>query len=233
MKHRTYGNDMTKNDITISKLAGGWILVEPNETVLASLKFLICINSLGADATVIEDRPDGRYCYTCNTMERCYHTDILVHRTMIFDQALSPPPSNAHGPPTQRHPSSQRFHDILRELGELHDRKQADYGTPTDPFANIRASMEYGISPVLGAILRANDKVSRIKTWIKKGSLANESIRDSLKDNAVYNIIAHVLLDEQESGSDPGRRLYEPRKPLDRSDDAMSKGDSEIDGTPT
>src|SRR5690242_20476207 len=43
-----------------------------------------------------------------------------------------------------RHPNSQRFHDILAELGELHDRKQADYGRGDDPFANVRASEEIG-----------------------------------------------------------------------------------------
>lgn len=104
--------------------------------------------------------------------------------------------------PIKRHPSSERFHEILRELGELHDRKQADYGTDNDPFANIRASAEFGIRPVLGAILRANDKVNRIKIWILKGALKNESIEDSLRDNAVYNIIALVLLEQEQTLED-------------------------------
>lgn len=92
-----------------------------------------------------------------------------------------------------RHPKSQRFHDILHELGELHDLKSRDYGTQEDPFANIVASQEWGITPTLGALLRLNDKVNRLKTWQRTGSLANESAHDSLRDIAVYAIIALVL----------------------------------------
>ena len=44
-----------------------------------------------------------------------------------------------------QHPSSARFHEILAELGERHDRKQADYGRSHDPFANVRASEEWGM----------------------------------------------------------------------------------------
>src|SRR5207245_10917894 len=44
-----------------------------------------------------------------------------------------------------RHPNSARFHQILKELGELHDKKQADYGRGDDPFANVRASTEWGV----------------------------------------------------------------------------------------
>lgn len=39
-----------------------------------------------------------------------------------------------------RHPNSARFHEILEELGALHDKKQMDYGRADDPFANINAS---------------------------------------------------------------------------------------------
>src|SRR5712664_17156 len=60
-------------------------------------------------------------------------------------------------PPT-RHPNSARFHEILREAGELHDKKQADYGRGQDPFANVNASAEFGVKPWIGAYIRLNDK---------------------------------------------------------------------------
>ena len=90
-----------------------------------------------------------------------------------------------------------RFHAILEEIGKLHDKKSQDYGTGADPYANVRASAEFGIPPWVGAVLRANDKTTRIKSFLKKGSLANESLEDSLMDNAVYYIIALILYREQ------------------------------------
>lgn len=94
---------------------------------------------------------------------------------------------------------SQRFHEVLQELGELHDRKQQDYGKENDPFANVRASNEWGVAPWVGALVRLNDKVKRLQNFARKGTLANESAIDSMRDVAVYAVIALVLY-EQESG---------------------------------
>jgi hypothetical protein len=101
-----------------------------------------------------------------------------------------------------RHPSSERFHEVLKSLGDLHDRKQADYGLPTDPFANIRASSDWGMAPYVGALLRLSDKVKRLQSFVKNGKLSNESAEDSLLDIAVYAIIAKVLLEEQDGRQD-------------------------------
>lgn len=95
-----------------------------------------------------------------------------------------------------RHPSSARLHELLVEVGDLHDRKQADYGTDTDPFANVRASEEFGIPGWVGALVRLNDKVVRLKSFARKGVLANESAADSMRDIAVYALIALVLYEE-------------------------------------
>lgn len=99
-----------------------------------------------------------------------------------------------------RHPNSARFHAILGELGELHDRKQADYGRDDDPFANVRASEEWGIPGWQGAMVRATDKVRRLQSLITNGKLENETAEDSLRDLAVYSVIALVLY-EQEHGA--------------------------------
>lgn len=95
---------------------------------------------------------------------------------------------------------SQEFHNILREMGELHDRKQKDYGTDSDPFKNVRNSQDFGIDPWIGCMVRANDKMKRIQSFAQKGTLANESVEDSLLDLAVYSIIALVLYREQSNG---------------------------------
>jgi len=95
-----------------------------------------------------------------------------------------------------RHPSSARFHELLNELGALHDRKQADYGRDDDPFANVRGSEEWGITAWIGAMVRAQDKVRRLQSLVRNGELRNESAEDSLRDLAVYAIIALVLYEE-------------------------------------
>jgi hypothetical protein len=91
---------------------------------------------------------------------------------------------------------SQRFHELLEEIGALHDKKQADYGKDTDPFANVRASDEWGLAPWVGAMIRLNDKVKRLQTFARKGSLKNESAKDSMLDIAVYALIAYVLYEQ-------------------------------------
>lgn len=93
-----------------------------------------------------------------------------------------------------------RFHALLKQMGDLHDRKQADYGATADPFANVRASQEWGIPPWVGALVRLNDKVTRLKTFARRGSLANESAEDSMLDIAVYALIALILYRETETG---------------------------------
>ena len=96
-----------------------------------------------------------------------------------------------------RHPGSDRFHELAELEQELHDHKQADYGTDGDPFANVRASTEWGIPPWIGAMVRLNDKVRRLQSLARNGRLENESAFDSLADIAVYAKIAYVLLEEE------------------------------------
>ena len=93
--------------------------------------------------------------------------------------------------------SDIRFHEILAELGALHDKKAADYGRDDDPLANVRAASEWNVAPWVGAMIRLTDKVRRLQSLAKKGSLANESASDSLRDIAVYAIIALMLLEEE------------------------------------
>lgn len=114
----------------------------------------------------------------------------------------------SEGPQKQRpgrHPNSIRFHQILEELGNLHDMKQADYGRGDDPFANVRASAEWGVSPWVGAMVRATDKVRRLQSLIANGKLMNESAEDSLRDLAVYAVIALVLYEQEHGPKENGR----------------------------
>ena len=90
-----------------------------------------------------------------------------------------------------------RFFAILDELRDIHERKSSDYGTGSDFLANVRSSAGWGISPWVGTMVRANDKIIRLQSLIANGKLENESARDSLIDLASYAIIACILMDEE------------------------------------
>lgn len=95
-------------------------------------------------------------------------------------------------------PGDPRFTRVMRHLIELHDTKQADYGRTGDPFANVRASADFGIPGWVGAMVRANDKMRRIQSAAQGSTMRNESVADSLLDMAVYCAIAFVLLGEDD-----------------------------------
>jgi hypothetical protein len=81
-------------------------------------------------------------------------------------------------------------------MAELHKKKAQDYGTDADVLANVRASADFGVPAWIGVMIRANDKMIRIKSMAKKGYLTNESVEDSLMDLAAYALLALVLYRE-------------------------------------
>jgi hypothetical protein len=95
----------------------------------------------------------------------------------------------------QKH--QRAFERVLSELAVLHAKKSLDYGSDIDPLANIRAASDFGIEPYIGALLRLNDKVHRLKVYAVRGTLANEGAEDSLKDIVVYGTIALQLFREK------------------------------------
>ena len=88
------------------------------------------------------------------------------------------------------------FMYVVEEIVAMHNKKQKDYGSNTDPFANVRAAADFGIEPWIGCLIRANDKMKRLQKAASGGQLANESVEDSMLDLAVYAIICLVLYRE-------------------------------------
>jgi hypothetical protein len=89
-----------------------------------------------------------------------------------------------------------KFDALLAEIKALHDSKNSDYAHDADPLSNFRRAKAFGVSPVTGVALRMSDKWSRIEQLMSGKTPKNESLRDSLIDNAVYSLIAVMLLDE-------------------------------------
>jgi hypothetical protein len=86
---------------------------------------------------------------------------------------------------------------MLDYIRRLHELKSRDYGSNEDPHANIRASEAFGVPAWVNAMLRINDKISRLAQFVRRGWLANEGAEDSLIDIAVYSIIALLLFKER------------------------------------
>jgi len=99
--------------------------------------------------------------------------------------------------------TTERFLELTREIADLHAKKAQDYGSVTDPLANVRASEKWGTPAWVGALMRLNDKVVRLQRFARDGELANESAEDSMRDIAVYALIALVLYEEAAAKSGP------------------------------
>jgi len=94
-------------------------------------------------------------------------------------------------------PGSLPFLELLEELRTLHLSKSQDYGSESDPLANIRQGAEFvGIEAWRGCMVRVADKVQRLKTYCRTGRLVHEGVRDTLLDLSAYSLLAIVLFDE-------------------------------------
>jgi len=97
------------------------------------------------------------------------------------------------------------FYELLAEMAELHSRKNHDYAGSGTPLCNFYKSNEMGVTPFTGVMVRLSDKWSRIESFMKQGILEvkGESVEDTLLDNAVYSLLAILLLREEKGPCKP------------------------------
>ncbi|NDD86010.1 hypothetical protein EBZ38_17260 [bacterium] len=101
------------------------------------------------------------------------------------------------------HPTSQAFCDLCDQIKDMHRKKSADYGSATDPLANIRNGAEFvGIEAWRAAMVRLSDKVTRLQTYCRTGRLEHEGVEDTLMDLASYSLL--VLLTHREARNQGG-----------------------------
>ncbi|KKN40735.1 hypothetical protein LCGC14_0730430 [marine sediment metagenome] len=91
------------------------------------------------------------------------------------------------------------FFELLAEMAELHSSKNHDYGIKSIPLRNLYKCRDMGITPFTGVMVRLTDKWARLESFMQQGVLEvkNESIEDTLMDNALYSILAIILLREE------------------------------------
>jgi len=119
-----------------------------------------------------------------------------VSERMAATPDTDPKKIGYHKAPPQ-HPGSLAFLELLEEVRELHMSKSQDYGSTSDPLANIRQGADFvGIEHWRGCMVRIADKVQRLRTFCQTGRLVHEGVRDTLMDLAAYSLLAIVLHDE-------------------------------------
>ena len=97
----------------------------------------------------------------------------------------------------QRRNGHPLFYELLNKIGDLHARKNSNYAEDNDPLSNLKACERLNITPFMGVMIRLQDKWSRLEQLAKgKPDLVGESIEDTLMDNAVYSLLAIILLKE-------------------------------------
>lgn len=82
-------------------------------------------------------------------------------------------------------------------------KKNHDYGDDRDPFANFSASIAVGIDPKLGILIRMIDKISRLGTFVQRGTLATngETADDALIDICNYAALFYAKKIDDERGA--------------------------------
>jgi len=145
--------------------------------------------TLGYDAETMKAAKD----YVDAMHEHHLHRAGLTHDEL--DEALERLAGD--GIVHEQRPGSLPFLELLDEVRQLHLSKSQDYGSESDPLANIRQGAEFvGIEPWRGCLVRVADKVQRLKTFCKTGRLVHEGVRDTLLDLSAYSLLAIVLFDE-------------------------------------
>ena len=86
--------------------------------------------------------------------------------------------------------AASSFSSILKEMQELYDRKNHDYGNSFS-----ETIQEFGFTP---AVARINDKLKRVKQMVKGEQMqVDESMRDNLIDIANYCVLTIIEIDKQ------------------------------------
>lgn len=90
------------------------------------------------------------------------------------------------------------FKEVLNKMLETTTRKNKDYASDGDAFANfemVEKLTQGKVSTLMGIFIRKTDKLQRaINLESKDPDVVEESQADTLLDDAVYSIMAYIYL---------------------------------------
>lgn len=84
---------------------------------------------------------------------------------------------------------------LLDRMKSVYEAKDSDYSENDLPMGNLMESLELGIEPWKGVLLRIGDKKRRIGSFVKKLNfqVKDEAVDDTLVDMANYAMLGYVL----------------------------------------
>ncbi len=92
----------------------------------------------------------------------------------------------------------EMLHETFESIRALMLQKNADYtGGTDDPYANFRLSRLEGIHPMRGVMLRVQDKMQRIRTFIgmvEAGHQAILSVPDETVEDSFDDVIGYMQI---------------------------------------
>jgi len=103
---------------------------------------------------------------------------------------------------------------LCSEARSIMEAKNHDYTSGSgDPYHNFRGSKTLGVDPIVGVMLRMQDKMQRIKTFAEKGELLvkGEGVEDAFRDLINYTVLAYGLSREERaapSNEPAGTKTY-------------------------
>lgn len=90
--------------------------------------------------------------------------------------------------------------ELTSKARELMVRKNADYTGGGGPFANFETSQMYGVHRVKGALIRLNDKLQRINSFVTQDlQVKDESVEDTIIDVINYVVLIAGMIREEKS----------------------------------
>jgi hypothetical protein len=111
---------------------------------------------------------------------------------------------------------AERIPELIQEMKGLHIQKSNAYSGVDNPdtWANFRNAEDYGVSALLGCLVRKEDKIARTKVLLRNPftDAGDESIVDTWVDEAAYSLIAACLWEEDEAVRQQWVKADEMRK---------------------
>lgn len=99
--------------------------------------------------------------------------------------------------------------ELFEEIKRVARAKNEDYAASAAPFANFEGSVEFGVEPLRGLVLRMSDKFQRLKSYCQRGELScsatGDALEDVFRDLIGYSSLALGML-AQERGVDPSAK---------------------------
>jgi len=122
-------------------------------------------------------------------------------KTITIDDTMTEEPNEV----TTSREQLLALHDETTKLARsIMEAKNSDYTGgehAEDALANFKASLSLGVHPIIGLLLRTQDKLQRLRSFVADGKLrvTGEGPEDACNDIVNYAILCKALIREEQA----------------------------------